>query len=172
MNKIIFILGGVRSGKSIYALKLVKRHHKKVAFIATCQPKDLEMRHRIELHKKIRPGHWQTFEESQEIAPVLKTIGDKFECIIIDCLTLLVSNLILTGCSQNLIEKKVNDMMAHLKKIKGKAIIISNEVGMGIVPANKLARNFRDIAGKINQIVARKSNEVYFMVSGIPWKIK
>ena len=172
MGKITFILGGARSGKSTYAFKLAKKYGRKVAFIATGEPRDLEMKRRIELHKKIRPQHWQTFEEAKDIIKTLEAVGNKFECIIIDCLTLLVSNLILAGYSQELIEDKINKMVANLKKKEGKAIIVSNEVGLGIVPANKLARNFRDIAGTINQIVAYASDEVFFMVSGMPIKIK
>lgn len=172
MGKIILILGGARSGKSTYALESAKKHKNKVAFIATCQPLDKEMKRRVELHRKTRPSHWQIFEETKDIASALETVGKSFECIVIDCLTLLISNLILAGCNQNLIKDKINKMIAVLKKIKGRAIIVSNEVGLGIVPENKLARNFRDIAGKINQIVAKEADEVFFMVSGIPWRIK
>lgn len=171
MGKIIFILGGARSGKSTYALELAKKY-KKVAFIATCQGLDKEMKERIALHRKVRPGHWQTFEETKDINSLLQKIGNAFDCIIIDCLTLLVSNLILEERSQKIIENRINEMVACLKKNKGRAIVISNEVGLGIVPENKLARHFRDIAGKVNQTVARESDEVFFMVSGIPMRIK
>lgn len=171
MGKITFILGGARSGKSTYALKLAKKY-KKVAFIATCKPLDLEMRRRIKLHKKIRPAHWQTFEPTQDIPLLLKKISSKFEVIIIDCLTLLVSNLLLRGLKEGAVEEKIEEMLSMLKRLKSSSIIVSNEVGLGIVPKNKLARDFRDIAGRINQIVADKSGEVFFLVSGIPWRIK
>ena len=172
MGKIIFILGGARSGKSQYAVKLAKEKAKKVAFIATCLPKDLEMKRRITLHKKIRPLYWQTFEEPQDIPLLLKKIGSQFEVIIIDCLTLWVSDFLLRGLKEEIIEDKVNKMLTVLKEIKSKSIIVSNETGLGVVPENKLARDFRDIAGRINQIVASKSDEVFFMFSGIPLKIK
>lgn len=171
MAKITFILGGSRSGKSSYAIKLAQ-DYKKVAFIATGEALDKEMQQRIRLHRKARPSHWQTFEESKDITALLKKIGSNFECIIIDCLTLLISNLILVGDKQKIIENKINAMLTCLKKNKGRAIIISNEVGLGVVPENKLARDFRDIVGKINQIVAKEADEVFFMVSGIPLKIK
>lgn len=172
MGNITFILGGARSGKSRFAIKLAKERAKRVAFIASCQPKDLEMNKRIMLHKKARPVHWQTFEEPQDILPLLKKIGDKFELILMDCLTLFISNLLLKNFKEAAIEDEVNQILSMLKKIKAKSIIISNEVGLGIVPDNKLARDFRDIAGRINQLVAAKSDEVIFMAAGIPLKLK
>lgn len=172
MSKIIFIIGGARSGKSSYALNLVKEKYKKVAFIATCLPKDIEMKKRIALHKKNRPLYWQTFENPKHIHLLLKKIGNKFEVIIIDCLTLWVSNFLLEGFNQNFIEKEADKLLNVLSGIKSKSIIVSNEVGLGIVPENKLARDFRDIAGRINQMVAYESNEVLSMISGIPLKIK
>lgn len=171
MGKFIFILGGARSGKSSYALLLAKKYEN-VAFIATCLPLDKEMKKRIKMHREIRPKHWETFEEERNIAARLKNIGDKFECIIIDCLTLLVSNLLFRKKGARLIEKEIIEMLSVLKKIKAKTIIVSNEVGLGIVPANKLARDFRDIAGRVNQIVAKSANEAYFLISGMPVKIK
>ncbi len=172
MGKITFILGGARSGKSTYALILAKKREQKVAFIATCQALDNEMKQRIKLHKNSRPSDWQTFEEPYDILKVLKKIDTKFDCIIIDCLTLLVSNFILSKHKKNSILSKITEIFDYLKKTKGRSIIVSNEVGLGIVPANILARNFRDIAGSVNQIVAKRADEVFFMVSAIPLKVK
>ncbi len=172
MGKITFILGGARSGKSQFAIKLAKEKARKVAFIAPCQPLDLEMKKRIMLHKKARPVHWQTFEEPRDIVSLLKKIGDKFELILIDCLTLFISNLLLENLKEAAIEDEVNQILSILKKIKPKSIIVSNEVGLGIIPENKLARDFRDIAGRMNQPIAAKSDEVFFMAAGIPLKIK
>ncbi len=172
MGKITFIIGGARSGKSQYAIKLAKEKAKRVAFIATCQGLDKEMKKRIMVHKNSRPLHWRTFEVIENITRLLKEISSKFDVIIIDCLTLLISNLLLKGTSEDSIEKQINEMMSILVKIKASSIIVSNEVGLGIVPEHKLARDFRDIAGRINQIVAAKSNEVFFMFSGIPSRIK
>ncbi|MFH1202262.1 MAG: bifunctional adenosylcobinamide kinase/adenosylcobinamide-phosphate guanylyltransferase [Candidatus Omnitrophota bacterium] len=172
MGKIIFILGGARSGKSQFAIKLAKRKPQRVAFIATCSAQDKEMKKRICLHKKSRPSDWQTFEELHDLAPLLKKIGRKFDIIIIDCLTLWISNLLIKGINGNVIENKAKENFAALRTIKGKSIIVSNEVGLGIVPVNKLARDFRDIAGRVNQIAVGESNEVFLLVSGIPLKIK
>lgn len=172
MGKIIFILGGARSGKSSYATKLAKGLGKKVAFIATCQPLDKEMRKRIALHKERRSVNWQTFEEPLGLSSLLKKNSTKFEVFLIDCLTLLVSNLLLKNFKENTIEGEINKILSILKKTKAKSIIVSNEVGLGIVPKNHLGRRFRDLAGRINQMVAEKSDEVFFLVSGIPWRIK
>lgn len=171
MGKITFILGGARSGKSAYALNLAQKH-KKVAFIATGQALDKEMRQRINLHKRARPSHWQTFEEDKKITSALKKIGNNFDCVIIDCLTLWVSNLILAKNTQSAIEEQARFLVKTLKNIKTNSIVIANEVGLGIVPQNKLARAFRDIAGKVNQAVAKGADKVLFMVSGIPMKVK
>jgi len=172
MGEITFILGGTRSGKSAYALNLAKANGKKVAFIATCEPRDSEMLKRVILHKKNRPSHWKTFEEPENIAAVLKNSANKFDTIIIDCLTLLVSNLILKGLKYAAIIKRINEIIKAANKTGAKCIIVSNEVGLGIVPDNKLGREFRDIAGMVNQLTAKKSDQVFFTVSGIPWRIK
>jgi len=172
MAKITFILGGARSGKSSYALKLAGEYGGKVAFVATCQPLDSEMKKRIGRHKESRPGHWQTFEEPKDAASLLKKIGAKFDTIIIDCLTLMICNLMMEKRKEDAIEKKFKDMLNVLDIIKAQVIIVSNEVGLGIVPGNKLGRGFRDIAGRINQIMAAKADNVFFLISGIPLKIK
>jgi adenosylcobinamide kinase/adenosylcobinamide-phosphate guanylyltransferase len=172
MGKIIFISGGARSGKSRFAVKLAEGKKARIAFIATCQPLDKEMAKRIALHRKARPDSWQTFEEPRKVSRLLKKIGPKFDTVIIDCLTLLVSNLLLAGSKENEIELQVKQIFSILKKIKGQAIIVSNEVGLGIVPRNSLGRRFRDIAGRVNQIGAGKSDRVFFMISGLPLKLK
>ena len=172
MGKIILVLGGTRSGKSNYALNLAKRESRKVAFIATCKPMDNEMRRRVILHRRNRPSYWKTFEHPRDMSLLLKNTGSKFEIIIIDCLTLFVSDLILAGVKESVIRSKIKILLKVLKEISAQVIIVSNEVGLGVVPENKLARDFRDIAGRMNQIVAGKSDEVYFMVSGLPLKVK
>jgi adenosylcobinamide kinase / adenosylcobinamide-phosphate guanylyltransferase len=171
MSKIVLILGGARSGKSTYALQLAKKH-KKVAFIATCQGLDKEMRERIRAHKEARPKNWTTFEEPRDVAGVLKKIGNGFDCIVVDCLTLLVSNLILAGRTEDAVLKAVEAALVQLKKKKATAIIVANEVGLGLVPVITLGRYFRDVAGKVNQRVAKEAGQVFFTISGIPVKIK
>ena len=171
MGKITLILGGARSGKSSYALNLAKKY-KKVAFIATCVGLDREMRERIKLHKESRPAHWKTFEEPRDLVRLIRELSDSFDCILIDCLTLLVSNLVLSGDKQEEVLKKIKEIIFVLGKKKARIILVSNEVGLGLVPVNKLGRDFRDIAGRVNQLVADKSDKVFFTLSGIALKIK
>lgn len=165
MAKITLVLGGTRSGKSNFAQNMAKENKGKCAFIATCQPLDGEMKARIAKHKKSRPKHWAIFEDYQDIHELVKQIGSEFDIIILDCLTLLISNFMFAGLKENIIRNKINKTLSELKKIKAESIIVSNEVGLGIVPDNKLARDFRDIAGRINQLTAAKSDNVYFLVS-------
>jgi adenosylcobinamide kinase/adenosylcobinamide-phosphate guanylyltransferase len=173
MGKIIFILGGARSGKSSFALELAKKSKKnKVAFIATGEARDGEMRRRILLHRRSRPSNFETFEEAYNPSGLLKKNAATFDVIIIDCLTLLVSNLMLKKFKEKEILNEMNKILAELRKTKTKAIIVSNEVGLGIVPWTKLGRDFRDIAGKVNQVVAKNADNVFFMVSGLSQKIK
>jgi adenosylcobinamide kinase/adenosylcobinamide-phosphate guanylyltransferase len=174
MAKIIFITGGVRSGKSSFALKLAKAENKgtKVAFVATCQALDGEMKERIRRHKSSRPASWKTFEAPLDLEPALTKAISRYPVIIVDCLTLMVSNLMMRKEKEKRITVRFKKVLRVLKKSDALVIIVSNEVGLGIVPENALAREFRDIAGRINQIAAHEAAEVYFTVSGIPWRIK
>ncbi len=172
MSKITFIVGGARSGKSTFAAACVRALNKKIAFIATGEALDKEMRRRILAHKKSRPVSWDTFEEPYRVASLLKEIKGRYDIVIIDCLTLLVSNLMGKGLPARAIEEEMRSILEELAKSKVRALIVSNEVGLGIVPASKLGRDFRDIAGRVNQITAAAADEVFFMVSGIPWSIK
>jgi len=172
MGNIIFITGGARSGKSNFALTIAKKKKGKVAFIATAQAKDAEMKERIALHKARRPKNWATFEEPYNLEGCIRDIGHSFKTVIIDCLTLWVTNLIMKKADDACIEKEALKMLDAINKSRINCIFITNEIGSGIVPDNKLARRFRDIAGRIDQLVAQHANEMYLMVSGIPLKIK
>lgn len=172
MGKIIYICGGARSGKSSFALKLAKEEKGRVAFIATGEPKDREMKKRIAKHRLDRPKTWTTFEEPVELAELINKLETRFQVILIDCLTLWVSNLLLKRAPHKTIAKEAVRLMEALKKTGATAIIVTNEVGLGIVPNNRLARDFRDIAGRVNQLIASESDEAYFMISGIAAKIK
>ncbi len=170
MGRLVFIIGGARSGKSVFAQKLANRLSKKVTYIATAKARDKEMELRIKIHRKNRPSHWKTIEKEKNIAEVLSRIAGKSEVILLDCLTLLISNLLLSGRKDVL--KEIGRLVNKIREIKATVLIVSNEVGMGIVPDNKLARRFRDIAGRANQIVAQAADEIYLVVSGIPVKVK
>ncbi|MDD5027343.1 MAG: bifunctional adenosylcobinamide kinase/adenosylcobinamide-phosphate guanylyltransferase [Candidatus Omnitrophica bacterium] len=171
MGKITLVLGGVRSGKSAYALSLAGKK-KKVAFIATGEGLDKEMRERILKHQKTRPKDWETFEEPRDLTALIARIGDDYDCIIVDCLTLLISNLILAKDKEKAIRGKCAAWLLQLEKKKAKIILVANEVGLGLVPLTKLGRDFRDIAGRINQLAAQEAQEVYLLAAGIPLKIK
>lgn len=170
-KNITFILGGARSGKSEYALKLASKA-KKVAFIATCEALDEEMESRIRKHKSSRPKHWTSLEEPLAVAGAINKCSGENDLILIDCLTLLVTNLLLKDKTMEEIESEMYSIIRALKKHKGSSVVVSNEVGLGIVPDNKLGRQFRDIAGMVNKIAAQEADRVFFMVSGIPWRIK
>jgi len=171
MSKLIFITGPVRSGKSNFAVNLAKKSKKKIIFIATCKPVDTEMKERIKKHQQQRPKEWITIEEEIDLGSVLRKIS-KDKLIIIDCITLWVSNLFFHNFNEKEILKIVNDLISIIKRKGLSVIIVSNEVGWGIIPNNKIARNFRDIMGIIHQKISESSNEIYLLVSGIPIKLK
>ncbi|MEK6679305.1 MAG: bifunctional adenosylcobinamide kinase/adenosylcobinamide-phosphate guanylyltransferase [Nitrospirota bacterium] len=177
-SELIFILGGARSGKSSFALKLAESIKGKRLYIATAEALDMEMEERIKKHKKERANNWDAIEEPIKIADIIKK-NKKYGVILLDCLTLWVSNLMHIearskgqGARGGRTLQKITDLISACKKAKASIIIVSNEVGLGIVPDNPLARQFRDIAGFANQKIADAAGEVYFMVSGIPLKIK
>jgi len=168
MGRLTFIIGGARSGKSSLAQEIAGRHGRRVAFVATGQARDVEMHRRIVRHTRSRPRHWKTFEEPREVAKLLKKISGDFDCIIIDCVTLLLSNLLLEGTSPASIEKEIRGICLALQKSSAEAVVVSNEVGWGIVPENALARRFRDLSGRANQIFAKEAHEVTVMFCGVP----
>jgi len=177
--KIVLITGGVRSGKSSFAEKLAGSIGRKVAFIATAQVLDEEMTERIAAHQSNRPKHWETHEEPYQVAQVIQKVGEKTEVVLIDCLTLLVSNLMQDYQerlpNQNLTDSiigEIKEIIREAAQCPARVIIVSNEVGLGVVPANPMGRFFRDILGQVNQIIASSSDQVYLMVAGIPLLIK
>jgi len=172
MGKLIFITGGTRSGKSSLAVSLAKFIRKRKLFIATCVPEDKEMKKRVMLHKKKRPSFWKTIEVKKELLSVLKEKTKSDIVIIVDCLTLFISSLLMKKGNENLIRGEVEKMVAVTKRGRATVIVVSNELGSGLVPESRLGRDFRDIVGFCNQIVAAAADEVNFMVSGIPLRIK
>ncbi|SHJ84461.1 bifunctional adenosylcobinamide kinase/adenosylcobinamide-phosphate guanylyltransferase [Paramaledivibacter caminithermalis] len=185
-SKIILITGGARSGKSSFAEKLAADLSNKIAYIATAIPFDEGMKDRIKKHRESRPRSWTTFEIYKDIYKHIEKISQEHDTILLDCVTILVTNLmfdnheidwdVITRKKIDEIEKEIKEQVELLIKIvrdiKLNCILVTNELGMGIVPENRLSRIFRDIAGRINQFIASKADEVYFTVSGIPVKIK
>ncbi|OGO02110.1 MAG: bifunctional adenosylcobinamide kinase/adenosylcobinamide-phosphate guanylyltransferase [Chloroflexi bacterium RBG_13_52_14] len=174
---IALILGGARSGKSRFAQELAAKPGRKVLFVATGEPLDEEMRARIDTHKKLRPANWRTLEAPTNVARAMRgKIGDA-DVVIIDCITLLVSNLMgdeNTDVSiwEKRVSAEIKSLIVLLKNSKANSIIVSNEVGLGLVPAVPVGRAYRDILGMANQMLARNADEVYLMIAGIPVVLK
>ena len=185
MSKIVLVTGGARSGKSNFAESLCINQNNSTAYIATSIPFDDEMKDRVKKHKESRPQNWETYEIYKDIYTIVKEISKKHKTVILDCVTLLVNNLMFTygididdakqeeiNQLELYIKDQVNKLIIELKKTELYVVVVTNELGMGVVPANKLSRVYTDITGRINQQIAQSSDEVYFVVSGIPMKIK
>jgi adenosylcobinamide kinase/adenosylcobinamide-phosphate guanylyltransferase len=183
----ILITGGARSGKSRFAQELAQRLGQPVLFVATAEAGDKEMLQRIKEHRRARPTAWRTLEAHTRVGQhILQEIGGA-KVVIIDCITLLVSNVLSQSFQQkddptgnniddSLAEKavthEINELIDCLSRVAASFIIVTNEVGMGLVPVNKVGRTYRDLLGKANQRLAEKADEVYLMVAGLPVKIK
>ena len=183
-RKIILILGGARSGKSLFAQQLATELSERVLFIATGVPVDDEMRRRIAHHRRERPGHWRTVEAPRGIAQAIKEHRCDADVVIIDCLSLLVANHIsptldsveLERVNYDAIEKEISaeleGLITLVEDIPLRLIIVSNEVGMGLVPVYPVGRAYRDLLGRANQFIARHADSVYLLVAGIPLELK
>jgi adenosylcobinamide kinase/adenosylcobinamide-phosphate guanylyltransferase len=178
--KLVFITGGARSGKSSFALKEASKARGQKAYIATAEALDGEMKDRIEKHKLERGDEWSTYEEQIRVTDVLVDLKGQYGAVLLDCLTLWLSNVLLRaemgGQEHQTPEENIDEFIACLNGLAGAGgydlYMVSNEVGMGIVPENKLARKFRDLAGTLNRKVAQIADEVYLVTAGIPLKIK
>ncbi len=179
MDRLTLILGGARSGKSAYAQSLAEQTGKSVTFIATAQALDDEMSARIQKHRLARPASWQTLEIPRGVTQRVPQI--RSEVVILDCLTLLVNNLLMQFVKDDLaeeapflqaLEKEVDELIAGIRKKEQHWMIISNEVGLGLVPPYQMGRVYRDGLGWANQRLAREADRVIFMVAGIPTTVK
>lgn len=169
-KKFTFVLGGARSGKSGFAQRLAQQLPTPRVYLATAEPLDTEMKDRIATHRQARGDGWTTVEETLDLAGlVLKATGG---VILIDCITLWITNLMGAGRSDAEILTAVDGLAKACNGSQASVIMVSNEVGHGIVPENSLGRRFRDAAGAANQRLARMAVEVYLMAAGIPMKIK
>ncbi len=172
MSELVLVTGGVRSGKSSYAQRIAESSCAKVFYLATAQALDGEMKKRIKSHKRSRAKTWVTVEEPVYLVKAINDIPSGKKTIILDCLTLFISNLIHEGRSDAGICADVKNIVKALRKKSELSIVVTNEVGSGIVPDNKLARRFRDLQGIVNQITAKEADRVCLLVSGIPVQIK
>jgi adenosylcobinamide kinase/adenosylcobinamide-phosphate guanylyltransferase len=177
MTHTIFITGGARSGKSVFAEKLARDLGTSLCYLATAQRLDSEMNERVRRHQERRGAEWTTIEEPIHLSQALARCDGQYHAVLVDCLTLWLSNLLLkyeeaADNPEERIQEDVQRLKSTLQGMVTPVILVSNEVGQGIVPENALARMFRDIAGSANQAVATLADEVHLVVSGIPLKLK
>jgi adenosyl cobinamide kinase/adenosyl cobinamide phosphate guanylyltransferase len=171
--RVALILGGARSGKSRYGLGLAARFPAPRLFVATCEPRDAEMEARIAAHQRERGSDWKTREVPLELVPALNAAQDGYGVILVDCLTMWVSNLLLEkGASPGSLQTAGEQLLETLSQTLTPTILVSNEVGWGIVPDNPLARQFRDQAGWLHQRLAQMADLLVLMVAGVPLVIK
>lgn len=172
------VLGGARSGKSAYAETLAGQRGRYVLYIATAEAKDQEMAERITAHRQVRPPEWDTLEAPRNVAAALAALKTRPDVILLDCLTLLVSNMLLAqegeppDAIETAILAEIKAILAVQVKKAAPLIIVSNEVGLGVVPASRLGRLYRDLLGRANQQLAARADQVIFMVAGLPLTVK
>lgn len=171
MKRIILVTGGSRSGKSKHALELAASYNNK-AFIATAEPTDDEMQARIERHRRERDPSFHTVEEPVNLEGALKSLPEETEVAILDCITVWLGNLFYREKITDGTCPEIDAFLGILEAPPCHLILVTNEVGMGVIPADGATRLFRDTAGSINQILAERAHEVIFSVSGIPLRVK
>ena len=167
-GQLTFLIGGARSGKSEHAEKLVTDHPAPWIYIATAQAYDDEMRDRVALHRSRRVEGWETIEAPHNLAEALSQIPDG-RPVLVDCFTLWLTNRMLAEAD---LEAECDRLEEVLRSPRGPWFVVSNEVGLGIVPDNPLARRFRDCAGRLHQRIAAQADQVLFMVAGLPMQVK
>lgn len=186
MGRIVLATGGARSGKSTFAEKYLEERYEQVSYIATAIAFDDEMRARIAKHQAQRPSHWETFEAYKDLDRLVTQIDSRSKGCLLDCLTILVTNWMMDDTRidwdrpepeavnrlQSEILSAVGELLETLKGLELTMVFVTNELGMGIVPENPMARAFRDIAGRVNQLVASQADEVYLLVCGLPMTLK
>jgi len=181
---ITLVLGGTRSGKSSFAEKMAGQLAENIGYIATGQALDAEMEERIALHKSNRPINWETYEEPLDVANILEKNKNRHKVFLLDCLTLLISNILLKdqnideinsqvlNVKEKVIVEKIKKIISITKKENLNLIIVSNEVGLGLVPSSSLSRGYRDIVGRANQLLATEADQVILVWAGIPLQLK
>lgn len=174
-KELIFILGGARSGKSAFAERLARRG-RRVLFVATAEARDEDMKRRIAAHRKRRPAGWDTLEEPLDLVAGLRTRLDRYDTFLLDCLTLWVSNLLLErqdhGGTESRIQDSARELMDLIDETQATWILVSNEVGQGIVPSSGLGRAYRDTLGRVNQLAVSRADRVYLMTAGLALELK
>jgi adenosylcobinamide kinase / adenosylcobinamide-phosphate guanylyltransferase len=170
-SKLIFVLGGAASGKSQAAIELAGQVGPR-AFVATGEALDREMAARIDRHRTTRSSDWVTAEVPSDVAEWFHKNQSTYHAIVLDCLTLWLSNLLGRGFSDLAIINATEDLLHAIRSTRTRVVVVSNELGLGLVPATKAVRAFRDLAGRVNQQVAVEADEVYLAISGLPLRLK
>jgi adenosylcobinamide kinase/adenosylcobinamide-phosphate guanylyltransferase len=169
LGAVTLVLGGARSGKSAHAERLMAKHDGAPVYIATAEPGDDEMAERIAAHRARRGEGWRTVEAPIELAAAVRAEAIAGNAVLVDCLTIWLSNLLFAARD---VDADMAGLMAALDEAEGPVVLVSNEVGLGIVPENALARAFRDHAGRLNQMVAQAADTVVLVVAGLPMTLK
>ncbi len=175
---LVLITGGARSGKSNYAQRMAAGMGGGVLFVATAEALDEEMVLRVKSHREDRPADWLTREEPLDPIRALENLPEHIQVVILDCLTFFVSNLLMRETARTLEEvetqvlSRLKEFLHRAKEMGLSVIVVTNEVGTGVVPDNPLARGFRDLAGRASQAVAKQADQVFLMVAGIPLAVK
>jgi adenosylcobinamide kinase / adenosylcobinamide-phosphate guanylyltransferase len=169
LPRVLLVLGGARSGKSRYAESVIEATSAPALYLATAEPRDGEMAERIRRHRARRGRQWTTLEEPLDLAPSLIREARADRPILVDCLTLWLANLLEAGRA---VEQEAAALVEALGALAGPVVLVANEVGLGIVPENALAREFRDHAGRLNQAVAARASRVVFVAAGLPLTLK
>ncbi len=183
-KRMTLILGGARAGKSAHAERLARESGGAVLYVATAEAGDEEMRARIAEHRARRPEEWTTLEAPRDVGAAIVARGGDFDVVLVDCLTLLASNVILALAggdsadsicpneAQAALGDEIDALLACCRRTSAAWFVVSNEVGLGLVPPSPLGRLYRDALGAANQRVAREADEVLFMVAGLPMRVK
>lgn len=186
MGRLVLILGGARSGKSSHAERMARELGGRVTYVATAQPLDDEMRQRIAFHRAVRPAAWRTIEEPLDLAGAVRTATKESDVVLIDCLTLWVSNRLcgvpypdssaewIAAVSQLEVglSGELDSIFETVRSHDGTVILVSNEVGMGLVPPSPLSRAYRDLLGMVNRRIAAEAEKVLLLVAGVPVDVK
>lgn len=186
MGKLILVTGGVRSGKSVFAEELIRSYGESVLYIATAVAVDEELQYRIDRHRELRPAEWDTLEAYRDIHQHLEDVGAGYDAIMLDCVTVMVENLLLAYQAVNWGQADIQTLVRIEKEVRREVrktidaartvpppvVFVTNEVGFAMEPKEQLARTYRNIASRVNTMLASEADEAYLLVSGIPVKIK
>ena len=177
--KVTLVTGGARSGKSTYAQEMAMKVGVSVLFVATAEAGDEDMRKRIEEHRKSRPADWVTLEATSHIGSRISENIGKARLVIVDCITLLVNNIFMrydettdTDIAEKGVMTEIDELIDCMDRTEADFIVVTNETGLGIVPADRISRLYRDILGRVNQRLAQRADEVYMLIAGIPMPLK